>query len=206
MLALTTAVVAPLAVAAVAAIKQNEVNQQGAGLLGQTRDFASKASTAELTRALNGVKEQLKGMQFNTFGSKQIVTDVANVLVTELNRRQQKTPALQGMLGDVLGGHAVQGMLGNIHTNELKTNAKLGDTVSAVRDVKAATATGASTVRNQVSSSSSGIIGAIRSNRPITNVNVNVSATTIQQKTTVVTRYGPTGGDRNTAPFSEHNQ
>lgn len=44
----------------------------------------------------------------------------------------------------------------------------------------------------------SGIIAAIHASRPITNVQVNVSATSVQHKTSVVTRYGPTGGTRNT--------
>ena len=43
------------------------------------------------------------------------------------------------------------------------------------------------------------VIGAIRANRPITNVQVNVSATSVSHTTTVVTRYGPTGGTRNTS-------
>jgi hypothetical protein len=77
---------------------------------------------------------------------------------------------------------------------------KLAAAEIAARDTKSAVSSGTSNISRATSSGDSRIVGAIIGNRPITNVTVNVSATSVQQKTTVVTRYGPTGGTRNTLP------
>jgi hypothetical protein len=48
------------------------------------------------------------------------------------------------------------------------------------------------------------IVSALYATRPVTYVNVNVNATTVTKQTTVVQRYGVTGGSRDTAPPGDH--
>jgi hypothetical protein len=63
----------------------------------------------------------------------------------------------------------------------------------AIYETKRETTRGVS----QTAASGRGIEAAIARNRPITNVRVNVSATTVKQVTEVTTRYGSSSGSRN---------
>ena len=91
---------------------------------------------------------------------------------------------------------AVETMKGKI-ADELATSST---------NIAEATRAGAGSVLGGVKGTSSavttagyGIQSAIRANRPIVNVDVQVSATTVEKTTNVVTRYGPSGGDRDYA-------
>lgn len=114
------AVAAPvISVAAVAAAGQiigDQVHQQGQGLLSQTQAFAAKATDADLARAIDGVQQQLDGMQFNTFDSKNQVVAVINALREEQNRRAEMPTdlsaatmeAFRGKMADALKTTRVQ--------------------------------------------------------------------------------------------------
>jgi hypothetical protein len=93
-LALTTAVVAPIAVGAAAMIIQGQIDQQASDLNAQTGAFAQNASNAELAKSIQGVRDQLAGMQFNTFDSKNKVIDVLNLMIAEQNRRTLAGPSV----------------------------------------------------------------------------------------------------------------
>lgn len=83
---------APLAVLAVAIKFQTDIDRQTAALQAQARDFAKNATQAELDRAIAGVQEQLDGMVFNSYDSKNKVIGVLNTLIEESNRRAAELP------------------------------------------------------------------------------------------------------------------
>uniref|UniRef100_A0A6M3IS27 Putative tail protein n=1 Tax=viral metagenome TaxID=1070528 RepID=A0A6M3IS27_9ZZZZ len=98
-LALATAVIAPAAVAAAALLISDKINTQGEELVTKASEFATKATDTELANSIKGVTEQLNGMQFNTFDSKNKVIDTLNVLIAEQNRRA--AGGVTGGRGDV---------------------------------------------------------------------------------------------------------
>jgi hypothetical protein len=64
---------------------------------------------------------------------------------------------------------------------------------SAINETRRETTRGVS----QTAASGRGVEAAIARNRPITNVQVNVSATTVKHTVQVTNRYGSSGGSRN---------
>ncbi len=73
------------------------------------------------------------------------------------------------------------------------------DTINAGNTMSDAARAAGVTASNGAYGAASGVIGAIQANRPITNVFVDVVATTVQKVVDVVTRYGPPGGDRDSS-------
>jgi hypothetical protein len=98
--AVVTAVIAPAAVAAAALIISDQINKQGDELVTKAAEFASKATDSELAASIKGVTEQLNGMQFNTFDSKNKVIATLNTLIAEQNRRATGANNVTGGRGD----------------------------------------------------------------------------------------------------------
>ena len=70
-------------------------------------------------------------------------------------------------------------------------------TQARIDEAKRETARGTTIMAATQRSGSASIVSAIYANRPITNVSVSVSATTVQKNIVKTTRYGPPGGSRN---------
>jgi TP901 family phage tail tape measure protein len=86
-LALTTAIVAPLAVGAAAKLLQDQVDVQGNEVNATAQAFAPNATDAELAGSIDGLRKQLDSMPFNTFDSKNKIVATLNTLIEEQNRR-----------------------------------------------------------------------------------------------------------------------
>jgi TP901 family phage tail tape measure protein len=97
----------------------------------------------------------------------------------------KETPKRVDHLGDIFGRHAVD----QKSVTERVKQAQL--------ETKRETTRGSGIVRQQTRSSGAGIEAAIRANRPIITVGVNVNATTVSKTYNVSKRYGNKNGSRN---------
>jgi len=85
----------------------------------------------------------------------------------------------------------VESMKGRIADELVTVTGKTGE-------VKTEVTGGASRVAGAATQAGNTVAAAVRASRPITNVEVNVSATTVQKTVDVITRYGNPGSDRDT--------
>ena len=101
----------------------------------------------------------------------------------------------------------IEGLRGSISTDLTSASSTMS---TAAYQAGQAAASASSMAGGQVSGATWGAAGSIeatiRANRPITNVQVNVSATTVQKTVDVITRYGPSGGDRTSGGDKWNNQ
>lgn len=165
----------------------------------QTTDFiASQPSQQALLTGLAGVDQGIRDLQSNPL----------HVLVQGDALNQ-----LQGMRSDILKaletttpGKLADDLAPIAQTSDITAlKGKISDDLGTVnqsayqagKDAASATNVAKSAIVGGTFAAASGIESTIRANRPITNVNVNVSATTVQKTYTVNTRYGSAGGDRN---------
>jgi hypothetical protein len=81
-------IAAPAAVLLTAMDQQGQIDRQAADLLRQTQEFTKVATDQELANSIKGVREQLDGMVFNSYDSKNKVVAVLNTLIAEANRRE----------------------------------------------------------------------------------------------------------------------
>lgn len=208
------------AVAGVAAWQQNEINNQGNGLLAQTRGFAKNATDAELARSIDGVSKELSKLGTNEFGQKTIITDVLNTLIKEQNLRSRNANGgnIQARTSDgriaAIVARAIA-KTGKTPTQEailatLRRNVtRQQEAIRIAREAKAKAQATAAAVKDADSSIDSGANKTAAAARdagyrtstalkrlpaPTVNVKVNVTPSQIQKSTTIQYRYGPANG------------
>lgn len=171
---------------------------QAAEVHTQTQQFiASQPSQTALLNALGGVDQGIKSIRSNPL----------NVLVqgSALDELSGMRKDLLVALGTTTPGKLADDLAPIAQTSDIKAlGGKFTDDISgttaaaakAGQDVTSQTRQSGIGVANATYAAARGIQTAIANNRPITNVDVRVSATTIQQTVDVNTRYGPTGSDR----------
>ncbi len=131
-------VAAPLAVLAVAIKIQGDIDAQGSALKDQATDWVKRASDEELANAIAGVREQLDGMVFNTFDSKNKVVAVLNELIAEQNRRVPQVVAASTEVGRAIPTGVAAGIEGGAASVGVAASAALiGQVLSASDPLKA---------------------------------------------------------------------
>lgn len=97
-------VAAPIAVLFVAIRIQGDINAQGDALKKQAAEFAKNASDVDLANAMKGVREQLDGIQIDTFDAKKNVTGVLDELIAESTRRASAVNTAVDTVGEHFQG------------------------------------------------------------------------------------------------------
>jgi len=93
--------------------------------------------------------------------------------------------------------NATEGVQTSVDTMKGKIADDLATNKTAIDGAATAARDGAGRVASATTSVGAGIEATIRANRPITNVDVNISGAGMQSSVDVQTRYGSPGGDRN---------
>lgn len=188
----------------------------------QTGEFiASKPDAAALQNALSGVNQGISDLQSNPLNVlvqgealdklREMRSEISDAItarglgVTPNDRedrngdREPIVPAIDDMRGEyVIQQRDVKRKLAD---TALAVQRKGEQTVSSVNTAKAsitaAESAGAGRVAAATTAGASTVASAVRSSRPIVNVDVDVSATSVVKKTTTINRYGTPSGSRN---------
>lgn len=165
----------------------------------QTQSNNSTAQAAEIKAGLDAsiAGKSLPELKVALAGVDQGIRDLQSNPLHALVQGEALT-TLQTMRSDLTG------QIDKLDALKEQANRTKDDTVAATERVKRAAdetkreaGRGLAIVNNATRGVAPPIVSAIYANRPIVNVDIDVSATHVSKTVTTTTRYGPSGGSRN---------